>query len=481
MSIYPQDVPLSPAVGETSDNEDNVVLHNDEQSATELSLISHPSALVQSVPQYSRIPYMLSPFPGEAMTSEDWRFLQKLLQSDLSDCLGVGSKSVVVARNINWHQYKNPHPVVTAFPWPSFPLSSVTFRYASLTFASYSGTKPSSQTLRYLGKFYKLVQEAILSSSLVEVVAACYPILLYEYVSRAPFKKVFVHFKGLCGALVLLRFEKLSVPDRKQLQNIWQGSLPALRRAYWTSHAASAVASAEELNVLQEIYDTFQSTSFMLDTNMSQDEHRSHQLRSRLHSLECYLVFYWDYYLAMRGRTTESPCEDSDESSLMSLETSIRDIVHLIYAFAFQQKPTAALITQVSKTVSHRTNFLDYPDVVLPVDAKFEHIKAAFLYCWAKIIDNVLLSSTVSAGSVLSSLVLLRLAKCVFQSGLGQPDGLPWSLTHSIFWSGLSLTHNTCPSGNATANLKLIAISKKLDHSQSRKNTRSTRLLLSYS
>jgi hypothetical protein len=380
------------------------------------------------------------------MSPEDWGYLQKLLQSDLSDHLGEGTSSVLVVRQITWYQYDNPCPVRTAFPWPDFSLSNVTFRYAALTFASYSGTIASCQTRKYLGMFYKYAQEAISGSSLLEIVAASYPILLYDYMRGASFSKVFVHFKGICAALSSLQLESLSVAERRSLQSIWQGSLPALRRAYWTTYAATSRASEEELQILANIYSAFQDTSFMLYTDINQSEDFSRDLRSRLDTLECYLAFYWDYYLALR---TQAASEISDESSLLSVETSIRDVVQLVYALALRQQPSAILITQAARIISTTINFLDYPDLVVPKDAKFEHVKAAFLYCWAKLVENTLLASTPCAGSLHSSLALLRLVNRILKTD----DGWPWPLSHSLFWAGLNLMNNGCPSGTALVKL----------------------------
>jgi len=379
-----------------------------------------------------------------------------------------------VVRNITWYQDDNPCPVRTAYPWPDFSLSNVTFRYAALTFASYSGTRASFQTRKYLGKFYQYAQEAISGLSLLEIVAASYPILLYDYMRGAPFNEVFVHFKGICAALSSLELESLSASERMSLRSIWQGSLPAIRRAYWTTYAATSCASEEELHHLADIYAAFQDTSFMLYTDINQNEDFSRELRSRLDTLECYLAFYWDYYLALRSKAASKTLR---ECSLLSVETSIRDVVQLIYALALRQQPSAVLITQASRIISTRLNFLDYPDVAVPNNAKFEHVKAASLYCWAKLIENTLLSSTPCTGSLHSSLALLRLVNRILKTD----HGWPWPLSHSLFWAGLNLMNNACPSGTALVIVKLIGFSKRLGRLKVPRDSRIGRPLLSLS
>ena len=125
------------------------------------------SALVRTVqPTQHEFPISRTPtlFPDKVTTPQDWRYLQKLLQAHLSNHLRDGSTSVVVSRNVTWDFYDIPHLALTAFLLPDFPLSSVTFRYASLAFASYSGARDNRHTLKYLGKFYKHAEQAITSS-----------------------------------------------------------------------------------------------------------------------------------------------------------------------------------------------------------------------------------------------------------------------------------------------------------------------------
>ena len=457
---------VDPSVGDSSQGFDETLLVCSQLAVTAISDLSlipsyQSAALVSNANLTESIPHSLGPFPNETMTSEDWRYLEKLLHSDLSDHLKDGSSSVLLVRNIAWKRHELPHPATTSFPWPTFSLLSMTFRYTSLTFASYSGTNERFQTLRYLGKFYEHARDAISRSSLVEIVSASYPILLYTYKSQLPFNQVFVHFKGICAALVSPLFKRLPVHDRRQLQSYWQASLPVVRRAYWTSHSAESIVGEDELLVLKEVYATLRVTSFMLYADTNQREYESRELRLRLDTPECYLEFYWDYYLAIRCRSpTLALSESSGESALLSLETSIRDVIQLIYVVALQQPPSAEIIAQVSRISSITINFQEYPDVVLPGDAGFDHVRAAFMYSWAKVVEIILLASTNNAGRIHSSFCLLRLVNCVIQLN----DGWPWRLTHSLFLCGLSLTKNRYPLGKACITMKLIGFSQRMDH-----------------
>lgn len=399
------------------------------------------------------IPQTPTLFPDEITTPQDWKYLQKLLQADLSDHLRDGSTSVIVTRNVSWNSNETPHPAMTAFLWPNFPLSSITFRYASLTFASYSEARDRTHTLKYLGKFYKYAQEAISSSSLIELVTASYPILLYAYMSRSPFRQVFVHFRGICAALTSREFEALSKNDQEQLQRIWQVSLPALRRAFWTSQTATTHASEEDLNLLKEICCVLQETSFLLYGDSTYRSDMGQELNLKLETLESYLAFYWEYYLAIRSGSNEGDSSSSHHiSSISRLESSIRDIQQLIHALSLQQPLSAMLITQASRSVSPERNFGHYPEISIPPDVMYEHIKAASLYFWAKIIENFLDSSMSSSLSVHTSLALLRLAICVAKT-----RDWPWTRPHPLFWVGLSLTNSKCPSGEATLNVSLLS------------------------
>ena len=412
-----------------------------EIAASDSSLILHSqsSALVLAVRPRETIPPLPTLFPDEVTTSQDWRYLQKLLQDDLADHLGDGSSSVIVVRHVTWNYNDTPHPTSTAFPWPTFPLSSSTFRYAALTFASYSGANDSC-TLKYLGKFYEHAQKAIASSSLIEVMTASYPVLLYAFRSGAPFRQVLIHFKGICEGLTSRQFEALSLQNRQQLQNLWLLSLPALRRAFWTTQTAATHPSAEDLELLGDVCGSLQATSFLLYRDITQTNSRG-----RLEALEAYLAFYWEYHLAIRSRMPTS-----------GLESCIRDVVQLIHAFSFQNPASAFLITQASRAISVQNNFDDYPDVVLLPEVIFEDIEAAYLYFWSKMLENALDSSVFNSSSIHASIALLRLAKSVSET-----RGWIWARHHPLFWTGIGLTSKTCPSGMTPFNSELTFLARK--------------------
>lgn len=380
----------------------------------------------------------------EITTPQDWIYLQKLLQADLADHLGDDSRSVIVVRDITWNYDENPHPAITVYPWPMFPLSSSTFRYAALTFASYSEGNDGC-TLKYLAKFYEHAQKSIDSSSLVEVVAASYPILLYAFRSRAPFRQVLIHFKGICEGLTSRQFEALSLQNRGGLEKIWLFSLPALRRAFWASQTATTHPSAQDLELLSDVCDALQGTSFLLYGDITQTNGRR-----RLEALEVYLAFYWEYHLAIRSGTPGVSSKSSTMPSKSGMESCIRDIVQLIHTFSLQHPASVSIITQASRGVSPDKNFEDYRDIVLPPATIYADIKPAYLFFWSKILENALDSSMSGPFSIHASIALLRLAKNV-----GKTDDRDWALYHPLFWTGICLTSRTCPSGTNSVNANL--------------------------
>jgi len=410
-----------------------------------------PSSRARFQPSIPSIPHGLDDFPDECLNSVDWTFLQHLLQFQISDHLGAKSSTVLLVRPLLWETARRSNPVETAFPWPDFNLSSTAFRFAALAFASYvPESEISTHTLRYLDKAYKYVREAVSSSSLVEVAAASYVILLYEYVSSESLEKLLVLFKGLCSALMALQFATLPPSDRTLLYNLWHNSVQAIRRASWALKEAKVSVSEQELSLLAEMHKILASTSFMFSLLSSFDVTQPTHACMDVETLESYLSMYWDYYLAVRN-DIPNRLQDSQSSfgkRVVFIETSIREIFHLIHFFVLQQPTAGLLITQATRHVSTETNFFDYPELVLPTGAKYENVKAAVLFCWAKVLENAMVRSTHSYGNlaaVHSSIVLLRLCRSGF---FLSPEGWSgYSITRSLFWCGLNLTNQVSPSG----------------------------------
>ena len=167
-------------------------------------------------------------------------------------------------------------------------------------------------------------------------------------------------------------------------------------------------------------------------------------IQRRLAVLDCYLVFYWDHYLAHRN------CGEFRDKPIFYIENSLRDVIQQITILVPQVPDALSLITQVSNSFHVEPNSSKYPDIVLPSGSTHEDIKTAFLFCWAKYVENIITTSAHSvskAGAVRSSIALLRLCKMVFAI---QPRSQAWSgfsMTQRLFWIGLCLTKHVATSG----------------------------------
>jgi hypothetical protein len=394
------------------------------------------------------IPPTMNNDTDDPMSSEDWNCLQKFVSTQLSVPLGEQSRrSVLVGRVVTWRQLTKAKSIVTPFFWPEFRFSSMPFRFAALAFASHLVRQHSDeQSMRYISKFYEYAQKAIDALAFLEIVAATYTILLHTYATCESFDTALVHFKGLCTALILSQNQVLSNTDRRFIENLWQASLQILWRAFWATNEATLVVCDRELQLLVDLHTILQNTSFMLYTGYDSGLPLGFELWcDQLNTLECYLVFYLDSYLALRNRLG---VEDKiNEKALIFIETSIRDVLQKITLLVPQQPIARALILRAGKTIELQSSDCISDDITLPLQRNQMDVKAAFLFGWAKVVETAItcpadrMSNT---ASVYSSLVLFRLCQIAYPERRALSG---CSMTRSLFWTGLGLTKHVSAPG----------------------------------
>jgi hypothetical protein len=376
-----------------------------------------------------------------------------------------------VAREITGRRRGNPRPIITALYWPRFPLLSQPFRFAALALASsLVGTENDAQIPKYLARFFKHTREAISASWLVEIVVSSYAILLYSYSTSDPLKTILVYFKGLSTALILLPTELLA-RDFRFLEGLWHASVEVLHRAWWVSNEPSPRITQGELDLLLEVHTTLQKVSCMMcpDLHM-QTEVPCGSIRGRLNMLECYLTFYFDYYLAILH---SGP--DNQTGLLAAVETSLRETLEQITLLATQFHCPRALVSQASKNLREfGTRFSASTNIVLSSETQFVDVKLALVYGWARVVENVLAQARTVAnginpehvapaniGLVYSSNVLLHLCRLVSPYYSKQLSGL--SITRALFWSGLIQTKHVDSNGTYPHEYKLSLQSQRSD------------------
>ena len=212
-------------------------------------------------------------------------------------------------------------------------------------------------------------------------------------------------------------------------------------RASWSSTAAASLASKRLLTLLDDLRCALCKTSFILYEDASHVTSEFH-LNSRIHDLECHLMFQWDYYLAIRCRLSNRDSDSSTRLALESIEIYIHEIIQLISSTVLQRPVIAALITQAAKGISTNIDISEYLDIVLPAEVRAEEIRAALLFSWAKVIEGAMATSAHNNASIYASVLLLRLYKTVRST----PCFHGALILRALFWAGINL-NQILPSG----------------------------------
>ena len=384
------------------------------------------------------------------MTTIAWQYLQWFLTTQISDHLRRKTQSMVIVREFTWGQ--TPNPMKVAFAWPDFPLSSAVFRSAVLALASCFQSSSNDITLKYCDRFYKHILTASdsLSSSLIEVVIGSYVIMLQAYSNCESLDELLIYFNGLSSALLQLKNDRhLSAPERRLLYTVWQASLGVLVRALRATNVPVNTISRKELKTLLSVHIILQKTSFMLfdkdwlgifalDTGM------------QLEAMDCYLSFYWDLYLGLRNYPeTSSLATNPLQHIILQIQSAIRAVLQALYLFVPQLPGVHQLLSHLNHWFSLQKDFSSATFTV-PWQANYDDTKAAILYTWGTVLENVLENGR--SRPLHSSFLLFVLSTLAFESRRTKASGFDGHTVpglRGLFWAALTLTRNVSCSGKS--------------------------------
>ena len=392
----------------------------------------------------------------QMITTTDRKYLQHIDQQlQLSESLPFDIVSILQIRGIHGHVLGNPITMTMAIPWPEFPLSSKAFRYAVLTFASsqLEGDQNNTNTLEYLEKFYKYVNEAIEASSFTEIVVACYTILLYSYMSHESFETSLIHFKGLSKVYSNLREVQSASAIRRltQLDVLWRGGLQAILRKFWNRPQSKHLPPGEH-SLLVDLFKVLRCTSYSLFPDSGVHDLSINSSYTRVETLGCYLSIYWDYYLALHML----PSHERDAKLFHCVRNSIYETLHQIIDLIPRLLNARELLCQAREDVrSWRpdstilpTDYLDHSSIQFPHQFTFEDERAALLYAYAKLIHIfVSMPNGNSNRMIPSALLLCRLCASALTGHLPFKSPFGLQMTRYLFTVGLVLTKSVYPAG----------------------------------
>ena len=139
---------------------------------------------------------------GEKLNEIDSRYLRRIFDHLLPAYSAEMSVLQVDLSNLSGNLNGNIY-----FPWFKFPLSSKSFRYATLAL-SYALDSTNGTGSSYLAGFYEHINEAIDGSSITEVVVSSYVALLCSFRTYEPIETLLVYFNGMRAAFSALKTEK---------------------------------------------------------------------------------------------------------------------------------------------------------------------------------------------------------------------------------------------------------------------------------
>lgn len=392
--------------------------------------------------------------PDEGITRLDSKYINHIMENlKLPGALPPAIESILKIRGITGHVLGNPVSMTMAIPWPQFTLHSRPFRFAVLAISSsiLEGEDNKIHTFTYLSQYYKFAQEAIQASSLLEVVAASYTILLYSYMGDESFETLFVHFKGLSSGIALLH-EK-SGNEVKWVEVLWRAGLQLLLRKFWKRNQFKYIPKGE-LELLIELYRILQErTSHSVFTDPSIEGPWTNSSYTRLEILGCCLSMYWDLYLAFQKvRSLER-----DVKLLRSLVESIKHTLEEILDLVRNLPNPRELLRQAEADVrswwSESTEVpgedMRSPKIHCPHQITFEDDRAALLYAYAKLIKIFiqLPAHTDISCCVSSALLLCRLCAPAVTGYLARSSPFALQMTRYLFWTGLVLQKTEHPVG----------------------------------
>jgi len=325
------------------------------------------------------------------------------------------------------------------FPWPTFPLASKVFRYAFLAFCSqFVDPGPANpDTFPYLAKFYKYMQQAINVSSFSEVVVASYAILCYVSLGSnpEPLKTLLAFFNGMIQGQANITSSDQCILT--MMQDLQRWSLLPLQGGYWLQASPTSGVSDEEYSSLWELHKSLQRVERLprfVDHNFT-----AKSISERLTTLDVYLRFYLDHYLALRQR--QNFAGEINQRRQCIVDALQQIVVEITYQVPRLAEPRKLLdLTAEFQTWPWTWNspVIDHGNFISPIALDLTSKRQCLLYGLARVVGDALLVSEGNHISNLSSAITLSriCALALDQSPLPSPiSALPY-----IFWAGLKIS-----------------------------------------
>ena len=320
-------------------------------------------------------------------------------------------------------------------PLPNFPMSSKPFRYGVLTLASAQFHKDNeAESLAYLNKFYRYTREAFHDDSVTELVPASYMAILHcsLHLTRESFDIMLTHLIGLARAALHLNRTGKSNTYQSQFNELYKAAFHLLQHLY-IALARQPPLFQQDFAIMAKVHETFQTFKdlhrppFLMPTEPSLKYTCLTQFRKRA------LVFYLDYYLALRKQTTGPERE------------------------MFQS--VSSLLTQLLVDIKTERNFQeDFRLRLSESQTPFEDMKAALLATFALFLESLLYLPLPGPYFPIMQTAYRLFHLCQIASLLPWTTHESHPLTRYLFWVGLILRKDIDALGKPFVVIVLIAV-----------------------
>ena len=184
--------------------------------------------------------------------------------------------------------------------------------YAALSYAAFrKSCCPSIDTFRYLGESYKSLRDAISAGAVLDVVYACYTVLVLGFEMKEPLDTIITHLLGVFQAYQLLDPARFGVEDWEMvwMERLWQNIFHKtyIRLILFANENPSTLAM-----YIDRIYKILHCNRFSLQQNLSLRVGGSPLSQFHgIHTLGIYMHFYLLHYMLQCSplclNTTEIP------------------------------------------------------------------------------------------------------------------------------------------------------------------------------
>jgi hypothetical protein len=396
------------------------------------------------------LPRPLPIAPDDAL---DLQYFERIPQFHPTDfAFKPDGKSVTLKRGLQ----NSSHPtIVMTLPWVNFPYTSKPFRYAALAFASsgWDGNGKKVDMANYIAKFRQYTQAS--ATSVMEVVAASYTMLLHAFAACEPFEEMLLHFEGLCAAM-----GEMAAGGNNQLEfmdSSWQKAVYTLYTVFSRMYNTLDVGPAE-FELLEKLHSVLQGMSYRLKLyanadfrNLSVDS-----IYSRLETLECFMVFHLDHYLARRNRYRT----EWDNGMQTNVGRSLRQVLQHIIEIVPRLSTTRTLLALV-KRLSQSAISESYLGSSGVLEFHLQDVKSALTFHLAILLENSIISPSSERNDELTVSAAMSLCwLCNIAFSMKSKKAL--LTTRCLFWAGLVLSEDLFPDGKESSwNYLLMELANK--------------------